>query len=344
MEALWSQSEEALRDTLVHKAERGAFNRIAAHYGFDRLQSISEAAWRGGLTTVAYNARDIFPVVFEALYYVLSDFIEHTTVTINPAEPNKLFFDAPVSAAYIGRYIRIDGVTYYTTNIENDSELVLSPYKTSYWAAAAFDVESETEVEIEIIPFVVYERGSGPTYTDPNGDGDTSDSWNGATYTWVLNNTLEIEVYPHIAFVPESYLQEPTEYLTASPGTCPADGGDVCTPYSMPNGGYLLDTDVDDLDVGIDVAYPVYLIDGSVSYELEHQIDRLLVAGNHINMYATTRTWVEAPSTPTLLAPLMALDFSLNASPFVNIVAQVGVGADQLDFSLNAEPFIGVSQ
>jgi len=42
------------------------------------------------------------------------------------------------------------------------------------------------------------------------------------------------------------------------------------------------------------VAYPVYLYDGGVSADLERLFDRLLPAGNWVDLYATERSWPEA--------------------------------------------------
>lgn len=294
MTTVWSQSEEALRDTLVHKAERGAFSRIASHYGFSWPEALDERAWRGALKEVGYGPRDTFPTVFKALNKALSQFRETETVTIKAGESDRVYFPGNLSTTYIGRYIRIDGVVYYSTDVDNDA-LILSTYRTSYWAAAAFDVASDTDVTCDILPFVVYERTAGPSYTDPYLTGDPDDSWEGETHPWSKNSTLEVEVWPQVGFSPASYLYAPTEYLTATPGTCPADGGDVCTPSWMKNGGYILANDTEDIGVPPATAYPVYLTDGTVAPELKKQFDRLLCAGNWVEMYASVRTDSPAP-------------------------------------------------
>lgn len=295
----WSQSEEALRDTLVHKAEGDAFERIARFYGFTWPKFIAEGAWRGGLKTVAYNARDTFPVVFEALTQCLAGYIETFDDCYYPVGfLTGISRAGGWSEAYIGRYVRIGTTIYYSTGISG-LKLLLSPYTTSYWTGInnTLNIVAQSSIDlVEVLPFVVYERGNGPSYVDPNLNGDEGDSWQGQTYSWFLNNTLEIEVWPHIASIPESYLLEPEDYALASEGVCPGvDGGNpgVCTPSTMPNGGYLLEDDTEDMGVDIADAYPIYLYDGEVSRELEFQFDRLLPAGNHVLMRATERSWPE---------------------------------------------------
>lgn len=276
MTSAWSQAEEAFRDTLVHKAEGYWFSKIADLHGFSRPKSIAEAAWRGALIEVAYGPRDTFPVVFKALSKALAAYIE-VFDDCSYVVGNAISRAAGWHEAYINRYIRIGDTIYFSTNVDG-TELELSPYATSYWSAASFGSTDAID-KVEVLPFMVWERAPGPPY----GGSEEEEFYHGST------NTVEVEVWPHLAFVPETWLQSPTEYLTASQGTCPVDGGDVCTPDDMPNGGYLLDTDVDDLEEDWEVAYPVYLADDTAAPELANQFDRLLPAGNHIDMYATYR-------------------------------------------------------
>ncbi len=232
----WSQAEEALRDTLIHKAERSAFVKIAEANGFTWPQSLAETAWRGALVKVTFNARDIFPVVFEALRRAFSGYSEVFT-DCEYAAPNVIQRGAQWHEAYVYRYIRIGTTIYFSVGVDAN-QLFLSPYRTSYWSAADFTgVDGDAIERLEVLPFMTYERGDGPYY----GPG-TEDSYRGP------NNTLEIELWPHVATDMGSYLLEPTEYETASQGTCPVDGGDVCTPEDMPNGAYMYYSDVDEID------------------------------------------------------------------------------------------------
>lgn len=283
MSEFWSQAEEALRDTLVKKAEGDAFDRMATHHQFPWVKAISEGAWRGALAGMVYDARDTFPVFFATLTKALSDFIENfTDCKFVPAFPSGLLRESGWPTEYVNRYIRIGSTIYYSTGVIPGDILLLSPYTTSYWTKADFVVTEPVEIPlVEVLPFLVWEPSVGPTYP----------GWNEQTYSGGVNNTVQVEVWPHLAFFPETYLQEPTEYLTADPGVCPIDGGDVCTPESMPNGGYLLETDIEDLEEDYTVAYPVYLGDGDVAPSLRAQFDRLLIAGNWLDMYATSRAW-----------------------------------------------------
>ena len=362
MNNLWSQSEEAFRDTLVHKSEADAMARLCSLYGFEWPPSINEAAWRGAFNSIAYGPRDTFPVVFEALEKALSQYTQtRSNCQYKVGSAAGIYHVDGWLAEYIGRYIRIGDDLYYSVGVSGggDEYLELSPYATSYWSGAAFSVLADTDIDrVEILPFMTWERSPGPTY----------EGWGEDTYDG-LSNTLEVEVWPHLGFVPESYLLEPTEYLTATQGACPVDGGDVCTPATTPNGGYLLYSDTDDYQVEATVAagsdgdelpqatinvdttdyfessgdlyimstdglqivtytsktgttfdgctggtgtlaegdavyqtyqggpddlleaYPVYLYDGDVARELRIQFNRLLAAGNWLELYATNRLW-----------------------------------------------------
>ena len=311
--SFWSQSEEALRDTLVKKAEGPAFDRIATHHGFNWVKAISEGAWRGALAGMVYDARDTFPVFFATLTKALSDFIEvFDDCYFTPTSSTAIFRPSGWDPNYINRYIRINGVVYYSVGRVPGDMLLLSSYATSYWAKPAFSVDEVTPITaVEVLPFLVWEPSVGPTYP----------GWNEQTYSGGINNTVQVEVWPHLAFFPETYLQEPTEYLTADPGVCPIDGGDVCTPESMPNGGYLLETDIEDLEEDYTVAYPVYLGDGDVAPSLRAQFDRLLIAGNWLDMYATNRVWNAANRVSAYYESPGGVDDTLIAS--TNVAARL---------------------
>lgn len=271
MHLAWSQFEEAWRDTLVQYAERAAFRRVADLHFFPHPQGLDERSWRRALLAVAYGARDQFRTLFKALEGAFSEFDEVTTagagdVLVAAGAVTALYRAAEWNPQHVQRFIRLGDKLYMSTHITGGNTLLhLSPYPSEYFDAAEWGPYGSNQPlpasELRILPFRVYERSPGPTYP----------GWAGETYENGAPCTVEVILLPYISGFPETFLLAPTEYLTATQGTCPVDGGDVCTPEGFPNNGYLLDDDVDDFpwSDADDIAGPVYLGDAQVSDELE---------------------------------------------------------------------------
>jgi hypothetical protein len=275
MHLAWSQAEEAWRDTLTHKAERSALVEQCKLHDLPWFRNIVETSMRRILAYAAYSRRDLFKTLFYCTEAALSQYDEVFTVgTIStaPGGQKQLHRANGWGYEHVNRFVRIGDKLYWSVGLYNtDTYLRLSPYETDYWDAPAWEesvgLVAVTE-EVRILPFRIYERSPGPSY----------DGWNDETYNGPPC-LVEIVVLPYVASVPETFLLEPTEYLTATQGDCPVYGGDVCGPTGVPEGGYLLETDVDDFPFGHDVAYPVYLFDNQVSPSMEQLLNKFRAAG-----------------------------------------------------------------
>lgn len=246
----WPQTEECWRDTLVHKAERSAFDRIATMYNFTWAKAIPENSWRKALKLVAMGPRDLFPTLFGAVEGIFQGYNQvFQNISYVPGVQKQLYRDDGWDKTHVYRYVRIGSKLYFSTGIYGvDKYLRLSEHPSSYWDAAAWDeVVSLTPVgeDVNLLPFRVYERTAGPTYP----------GWNGATYSGNVQCTTEFVFLPYVTNVPETFLVSPTDYANATPGACPlADGpqapGDtpICTTDDFPDGGYMFPTDIDDFE------------------------------------------------------------------------------------------------
>lgn len=247
----WPQTEECWRDTLVHKAEKSSFDRIASMYNFTWAKAIPENSWRKALKLVAMGPRDLFPTLFGAVEGIFQGYNEvFQGISYVPSAEFQLYRDNGWDRSHVYRFVRIGTKLYWSIGLYGaDKYLRLSPYPTTYWDAAAWEQPASlTPVgeDVVLLPFRVYERTAGPTYP----------GWNGATYSGGVQCTTEFVFLPYVTNIPDTFIVNPTDYTNATPGSCPlADGpqgpGDVpvCTTDDFPDGGYLLPVDIDDFEL-----------------------------------------------------------------------------------------------
>lgn len=236
MYLLWSQMEEAWRDTLVHKAEGYAFRKISELYGFPWPEDeVSEKAWRGALHVEALGRRGTYWATFQALEAAFSDFNEAFSVEIDPADPYMLrrTDGNDFAAHHFGRLLRTPYGLFFTVPLSSAKTadyIEVSPYSTRYWDAPAYDVATYTvaEMPVEMLPFLVYERGPGPIVEN------SDELFEGAPCL------LEISLIPEaLATVfPPTWLQEEA---TAYDVTLALSGSAVFTSTgeTIPNGTFI---------------------------------------------------------------------------------------------------------
>lgn len=229
MYLMWSQMEEAWRDTLVHKAVGYAFSRVSNFYGFPFPEDeVSERAWRGALHVEALGRRGTFWATFNALEAAFSDFNEKFTVEIDSASPYVIrrLDGNDWETIHNNRYIRTPFGLLFTVGTPSGSpedEMLVSTVGTRYWDAPSYDVDTydETDVPVEVLPFMLYERGPGPiTVTSDNlFEGDPC--------------LLEVSLYPGAVLleIPPTFLQE--EVLTYEVSAAPS-GDAVFTLATSP--------------------------------------------------------------------------------------------------------------
>lgn len=166
----WSHMEEAWRDTLVHKADGYWLREAADFYGLPWPEGEAAArAWRGVLHVEAVGRRGTFWATFWAIEAALSGLNEKFTIEIDSGLPYKIRREDGGTFTYehVNRYVRTPFGLLFTVGPDSglpDDTLDICPYRTRYWDAPAYDVDTydATEVPAEMLPFVLYERSPGP--------------------------------------------------------------------------------------------------------------------------------------------------------------------------------------
>lgn len=244
MRALWSQMEEAWRDTLVHRAEGSAFRSLARLYGIPIPpgREIPEANWRKVLTTLAYGSRGTFQATYEAAQHAFSFLdvkITGNLVFFNTGLPGteRLSIISPDwQPRHVSRLVRIGDELFFTEgfNAPSTEEMELVKVKTLYWSAAdakAWEKHKGT-TEFFVLPFVAHERTPG-RLIDYNlaGQPDGSDAFTsgeGCLFELIFFESQQ-------DLIPKTWLLSPDDY---------SDLPSVETPVGIPYGGNILEDEV----------------------------------------------------------------------------------------------------
>lgn len=212
MYVLWSQMEEAWRDSLVHKSIGYALRTTSDLYGLPWPEDeTTERAWRGVLHTQALGRRGTFWTVFQSLEAALSDYNEKITYDIQVAYPYRLsctsgnLFDE----RHINRYIRTPFGLLFTVGPAAgfpSTYLEVCPVGTRYWDAPSYDVDTYEAIDApgEILPFSLYERSPGPIVVN------SDDYFNGAACL------LEVGLFAEAMQPPETWLADDVGAVTVS--------------------------------------------------------------------------------------------------------------------------------
>lgn len=114
-----SQSEQALRDTLITQAEGYAFDDLQTLFGFERPSSINRDVWRQALRIVAYGHRGTLGCTWGMFELGLRSNPESRTIlgALNPSNPHEFLGYGPndpnilkwdgFSCQWIGRFVRM---------------------------------------------------------------------------------------------------------------------------------------------------------------------------------------------------------------------------------------------
>lgn len=228
MRGMWSQMEDAWRDTLVHRAEGTALQDLASLYGVPvPVTETTPDNWSGVLKPIAYGSRGSFQTTFEALKAAFSflnikvpGYVEESS---SPQVLNSTAGDWPSSS--LNRLIlKGDKVLFSVGYLNGDkTKLVVADRGTHYWDAPSSDLSGNVDYTFEILPFVVHERSPGRISESEE---------------FTIGEECLVEV---IFFttgktdIPKSWLYQPTAYGT--PGT---PHSSVPTPEWLPYGTQAL--------------------------------------------------------------------------------------------------------
>lgn len=263
-----SQSEQALRDTLITKAEDYAFDDLQTMYGFERPATISRDTWRQALRMVAYGHRGTLGCTWGMLELGLRERPELRTVTgtLSPASPHQFTgIDFPAEAdgfncEWIGRYVRIRyslenalGELEYTSKVlytvsplevphgsPLPTTLHFCPTATGLWETEAVDsplwalpANASVAVTLELLPFMYREPLRGPLVNTPTTGLPTHPVTGEEIPLQFLRGhgeTCLVELY-----LDASVYNVPATYLLDPPGV------DRTTFPGQPYGGHIMD-------------------------------------------------------------------------------------------------------
>lgn len=255
MTATPSKTSEAMRDTLVHRAEGTALQTLSALYGLPKPDYASADDWRYALGAVALGPRGTPMASLSFLEGALGHLSQEFTVTVDPAQPVRITAAAATwEQTHVGRLVRLelDGALYQIVGPQDVSGagggyLELAPYRTAYFAGADFStLSAATSTTATILGFRIEEPGPGPDSAEDVGEP--------ALY--------KVIVYGEDIPVPPTYLQP--------------DAG--ARPVGEPYGGHLQEDEIEDTSQ-ITGPYPPYLVGVGAFDEIAEMLEVQLAAG-----------------------------------------------------------------
>lgn len=262
-----SQTEKALRDTLLTRATREWLSRVSRLHGIPRPQAIPEDDWRAALKEAALGPRGVPGVSFGFLRGVLQSYALEVDITIDPAQPQRLtaVSGTPFLQDHIGAFVRVQldtdaETTWPVYRVEGPPDIATSagawvecvPWAAAQWAAADWSgLGGVTGATAQVLAFRLAEPTPG---TDDPAPASTA-----AIQTWLVIVELLAAVD----------LGTPPTYLLTPAGTA--------RPGGQPYGGHLQE---DEFEQGSQTTgpYPPYLTGTSLG-GISAAFDLLLVAG-----------------------------------------------------------------
>jgi len=326
-----SQTEEALRDTSIRKAEGRAFDSLARLYGLSRIRAFRIAPWRRGLRALALGPRGTLGATHDALEAFLADYGETFAVSVDPLDPTTVLIQGAspdFRCDHLGRFVRLElpikdsvpdqvfpedgahlhsGIFWTQGPAITDAgsfTLELVPVKTAYWEGAnwltgpwAVDAGGVNGT-LTVLPFVYVEPTPGPI---EDAQGNRVGTASGRPCLFQL--LTDFVVYA----VPPSYLLDPGGVDRAN------------LDPNMPIGAHLMDLFNLDGDQPppppdgdqVDGPFPIYLIDDVLPSGIGTVIDLTLAAGVKVE----ERVYNFCPDEAAAVEG--QLDFSIQGNPWL---------------------------
>ena len=313
-----SQADQALHDTLIHRADGTAFDALGELYGFPRVPGTPIATWRHALRSVAYGPRGTVGATWAAVELGLrADAADRTIqVTLSSSAPHTATFVSGPTGPYasgitcdwVGRLARL---RYHTTGPVHRSSLVriegpveiasgssattihLCPVTTRAWEAEPCTAFTGTiSASLELLPFAWQEPSPGPVDTLPAAGAPLLPSGAATPLEWLSQPQAPLagRCLVRLLVTETSYSTPPTYLLDPA-------GVDRATFPSQPDGGIVMDlfgaindttgTLVEVGDPLGDGPAPVYLADDTGLATLQRYFDPILASG--VDFEATVR-------------------------------------------------------
>lgn len=277
-----SQTAKAFRDTTISRSSLYQFGAVSRQWGIPHVAISPESDWREVVRSNAMGPRGVYGAVFEFVRYALRQFDTLVSVTVDPANPQRVTAAAgtPFLQAHIGGLLEHQG-TGEIYSITGPADIATSagawvellsysvlPYHTgvTFTAVGSFDVvilpftivEEPGRVIVRVSPASI--SASPPTYLQP---GSTAPAVPG-----VVNQPVGSEAATYNG-----------GSVDPAPNAAPTIGADT-RPVGEPFGGHLQADEIDEDGAPLTTGpMPPYLSGGAVFDEFREILDALLAAG-----------------------------------------------------------------
>lgn len=152
-----SRAEQARNDTLIHRAQGQALNRLSDFYGLERPAIVKEPYWQDALRQAVYGARGTMGVFNSFLESSLNEFITYATFDIEVVDYRTVRYTGDQAICNLeGRYVNINGRRYFTAHSSGDT-LRLSTVNTTYWTAVDLTASIGSTLQMQVLPYVLEE-------------------------------------------------------------------------------------------------------------------------------------------------------------------------------------------
>lgn len=200
-----SRAEQARNDTLIHKAEGLALNRLSDYYGFERPEIVKDADWQNALRAAVFGAKGTMGVLNDFLENMFAEYINYATYEVEVVDHSTIrYTGAEAICNFEARYVKINGQRHFTTYSDGDL-LHLSLVDTTYWSKINLtDLVGET-IEMQVLPYILEEHSGvvkliidaglfviPPTYLREDGEARQNEPYGGHLMDLFSSNASEV--------------------------------------------------------------------------------------------------------------------------------------------------------
>lgn len=152
-----SKAEQVRNETLIHRAEGDALNRLSQYYGFNRPEIIKDQYWQLALREAVYGARGTLGLLLIFLKNLFKEYSTFSTYDMEVVDYNTLRYTGSVPLCQLEhRYVFIEGQPYFT-HYSDGNLLHLSLTNSTYWRAADLSAYTGQTLKVEILPYLIKE-------------------------------------------------------------------------------------------------------------------------------------------------------------------------------------------
>lgn len=271
--AEYSQTEQAFRSMLIHKAEGRDHDALATLHALTRPRGFPEVDWVNAIHAIALGAKTHPKAVFRFVEMALLSWAFTKSIRLDSAYPTRLGRGAwPVFTEYhVNRLVRINGTLYHTLGTVGGGGdwIGLVPVATSTFAKPNWT--ATRNVQARFLPFRVRAVGAG--YALSLAEAEQPE-------TAVAIADAPVEEY-HVILDARDFPIPARTYLRsheADARTAPVIGGILC-----PTSAY--DTN------GFSSRFGIYLDGGNRLRQLKPAVHEVLPATSIVKIFAGGDIW-----------------------------------------------------